>query len=157
MTSQRYTSRAMQFRARLLDRLAGAVWPPIPDSPDWSPHIGWDPELAEYVMVDRVASQLQHAAQGPTLRDERITATIVIFTGLVGRTEQQCMDRLEELADVAQRLFFDDQGPFPEPVSFDLAGEVLSAEITRFELFPGRTEEGFEARCEIDVSVATDI
>lgn len=157
MSSQRYTSRFMQFRTALLARLAGAAWPPVEHADGWAPHIGWSPDAAEFVFIDRVASTLTGVAVGPTMRDERITATVGIFTGWPGQTEDACMARLEVLADVVQRLFFDDQGPFPEPVDFNLDGEYLSASVDRVELMPGRTPQGFEARCEIDVSIGADV
>lgn len=157
MSSQRYTSRFLQFRARLRDRLAAAAWPPVPELEGWTPHIGWSGDAVEFVMIDRVASNLLVEALGPTMRGETITATVVIYTGLIGYSEEQCMERLGLLADVVQRLFFDDDGPFPEPVSFGIDGEYSSAAIERVELMPGRTPEGFEARCEIDVSVSADV
>lgn len=154
--TQRYTSRTFEFRRRLLERLAATTWPQIPQQPD-QPHIGWHPELAEYVMVERVAGNLTHAAQGPTMRDEQITATIVIFSEVPGFDESQAYERMEHLADTVQHLFFLSDGPFPEPVSFDLDGEYLSASVDRVELFTGPAPEGFGVRCEIDVSVAADI
>lgn len=156
-STQRYTSRTFQFRRILLDRLAGAVWPALAEMPDVAPHIGWHPELAEYVMIERVAATLLHVAQGPTMRDESITATIVIFSEVPGYTEAQAYERMEQLADVVQGLFFDADAPFPEPVAFELDGEYLSAAVDRVELFAGPAPEGFGARCEIDVSVAADI
>lgn len=159
MSVQRYTSRTFQFRDVVVARLHAATWPPSPFLPAnvASPHIGWDNEKAEFVMVDRITSGAEVARLGPTGRDERITATILIFTGIVGRTEDEAHARCGELADVVQRLFFDDTGPFPEPVALGLDGEFSSASIDRVEILPGRTPEGFEVRCEIDVSVSADI
>lgn len=159
MSVQRYTSRTFQFRDAVMARLRDAAWPPSAFLPANvpSPHIGWHAEAAEFVMVDRVASGVDVARLGPTGRDERITATILIFTGIPRRTDDEAHARCAELADVVQRLFFDDTGPFPEPVALGLAGEFSSASIDRVELLPGRTPEGFEARCEIDVSVSADI
>ncbi len=153
--TQRYTSRTFEFRRRLMERFAAVVWPPLAGMDP--PHIGWHESRAEWVMVERVAGTLAHVAQGPTMRDETITATIVLLSEVPGFTEEQACARMEELADVVQRMFFASDGPFPEPVGFDLSGEYLSAAIERVETFPYRAPEGFGARCEIDVSVDADI
>lgn len=159
MSLQRYTSRTFQFRDAVVARLRDATWPPTPFLPPdmASPHIGWSDTTAEYVMVVRVESGVDVARIGPTGRDERITATVAIYTGIPLRTEDEAHARCGALAEVVQRLFFDDTGPFPEPVALGLNGEFSSASIDRVELLPGRTTDGFSMSCEIDVSVSADI
>lgn len=158
----RYHSRTFAVLRDISERLDHAPWAPHPTT-NRLPVVGiGDTGAQEFETVDviyRVGDDatIEWARMSQAGRDERFEVDILIRTSVPGNSRTTALDRLEELAEVAQGVFYaPDSGVYLPPGNGEQWASTLGG-VNRVTPQLWATDEGWAGDCGVTVRVAVRI
>jgi hypothetical protein len=145
------------------DAIVDADWPTHGDTLG-KPDVGYafeeSPDLAaeRVQVIDRVDDDalIEWMRLSPAGRDERFIIDIYIRTVVDGQTREQCWNRLRELAEVVQGVFYNPTTGALDPPG-DVVGWLPIGGVNRVTAQMEHGPEGWLGRCVVTVAVAARI
>jgi hypothetical protein len=158
--------------AWIADRLEASVWPTHAETQD-KPAVGVGnsyiadrqpvgPDMVDVVYRVEDDATIDWVTISPATRDERFLVDIYIRTMVPGQSRQRCWERLAELADVVQGVFYDPTSgeftpPGTNPDGVNEAWYHPLGGIARVAPQAWPADQGWVGECTVTVAVATRI
>ncbi len=135
----------------------------LPAHPVTALAVATDPQLINQDMPDEWVTVINEVGDDasirwvtfPTGRNEEFTLRVVVSTRVPGTAWADVEDRLEELADVVQSLWFDPSSGVFTPPPFDGVITIRGVEQVSYVVWP--TDEGFAGQAELVLGVTARI
>ena len=171
MSYTRSTSRVFEALRLAHGLLAEAPWPVLPEVGS-TPWVGFPSDVdkfgeSEMVLLGVEADSRIEWRTSATERDERFTITVTVataaFFGGGSSPALAALDRLEQLADVVQRAFYDEGDvdvngiPRPDRLSLGLADSHINGFVAVAPQLHKHAEGGVWGECELRYEVVAHI